>query len=142
MRFTQEWFRNSPQEEVKLLNGEEVWVCDYRFTSLGNKPIRVIVPTLCIIHVSFYVDKYYPRGNPIPVVELKIKKNGKDLKVEDNTTAYNNWLKIFNDEQECRAFFREQMTENLDDLDEWEKGQIERAAELRATMHKLLKEHG
>src|SRR6478736_1011334 len=100
MRFTQEWFRNSPQEEVKLLNGEEVWVCDYRFTSLGNKPIRVVVPTLCIINVSFSVDKFYPRGNPFLTVELKIKKNGKDLKVEDNTTAYNNWLNIFSDEQE------------------------------------------
>ncbi len=145
MYFTEEWFRRVPRPEVQALHGQKVWVCDWRFRSIEDKPIRVVVPTLVSLEVkSMNLQGYTNIQGTIsyhtPYIQL-VQKNGKYLSVRDSTTDWNRWLHIFDDEQECRQFFKAQMEQNIQDMNAWELHAIERAAGFRTKMNALIKEH-
>jgi hypothetical protein len=99
--------------------GLDYWVCDYRFRSASDKPIRVVEPT----HVMLIHDKLSSRPEvyfaPFSSVQSGVVLFNKKIKLQDNTAWGNNYLNIFDNEDECWAFYKKQHVEALALLDQY-----------------------
>jgi hypothetical protein len=108
-----------------LIAGMVVWACDYRYTSLDDKPIRHVKPTKCLVRHTDETDKniYYSDFFLSPY-----GKKGQILKrvipIYDNTgyrTMSGTALLMFDNEIECREAYKEFKTKNLLLLASWWK---------------------
>lgn len=99
--------------------GEEVWICDYRFNDIDNKPIRHIKPKKVVV----YSNTDLPKNKKVYYSEFhfrEVKDNGKPSSTVigpyDNT-GYRFYtgesLNIFYDEKECIKHYKKQCRENL-----------------------------
>lgn len=107
------------------MDGEYVYICDYRRTDLSKKPIRNVPPTKVMIRSNEETKKriYYSNSHFV-----SLKKDGtassKVIGLYDNTgfrTFTGTPLKVFDNELECNAQWN-------DDLKEVEKKLLEKRA--------------
>ncbi|QWU14231.1 hypothetical protein SAMN04487895_101521 [Paenibacillus sophorae] len=113
----------------KVVIDEEVWICDYRFNDIDNKPIRHVKPKKVVV----WSNKDLPKNKKVFYSEFhfrEIKENGKPSSTVigpyDNTgyRAYTGVsLNIFYSEEECRKHYKKQCKENLK---KFEKAKISR----------------
>lgn len=91
--------------------GDEVWICDYRFETVANKPIRHVVPQKVVIEDNSNLPAnkkiYYSSIHFLP-----LGKNGKPKKqviAPFDNTGYRGYtgvsLQIFATEKECREAY-------------------------------------
>lgn len=102
-----------------VIIGEEVWICDYRYNDIDNKPIRHIQPKKVVV-VS---NEDLPKNKTVYYSEFHfkaIKENGKPsstiIAPFDNTgfrSFTGESLNIFYSEDECRKHYKKQCKENL-----------------------------
>lgn len=100
-----------------------LWVCDYRYKDISNKPIRHVKPTIvAVVHNSKTKKRvYYSEYHLAP-----IGKKGQVLKqvipIFDNT-GYRSYtgvpLQMFTTEIECIAAYKELQSEVLKQLESW-----------------------
>ena len=96
------------------LDGQKVWICDFRYDDYGNKPIRNIQPQLVLVRSNNETTKriYYSKSHFVG-----LNKNGKPLKSKiiapfDNT-GYRfiggTPLNVFYNEEDCVQCYKEQL---------------------------------
>ena len=109
------------------LNGEVLWVCDYRQPDLNKKPIRVVKPTKVLVRPMsttreniYYSESYF---SPLGKDNKPLKKV---IKLYDNT-GYMSYpgvpLRVFTDEYVCKVAFSDMCVDVIDRSDEWLKEQ-------------------
>lgn len=106
------------------MDGENVWVCDFRYRDRTKQPIRNVPPTYVIVTPSSETSKtiYYSHSYFRP-----IGKNGatsRIIKPFDNT-GYRSYpgepLKVFDHEEECVEYWNAVMDEEIEYLNERKK---------------------
>lgn len=101
----------------KVVIEEEVWICDYRFNDIDNKPIRHVKPKRVVV----WSNRDLPKNKKVYYSEFhfrEIKENGKPSStviVPYDNTGYRSYagdsLNIFYDEKECIKHYKKQCKE-------------------------------
>lgn len=131
-------------EQLLDLTGEIFWICDYRFLSLREKPIRSVSPVQAVLFVLDRGDnsnKFYRR--PAKMEFAILGKNGRPLtrriNFTDNTASWHSGqLNVFDNEKECRECFAKQAEKILADLVEYEEQELLRIKRIRDTLQSQL----
>lgn len=111
-------------EKVKNgeLNGEIVWICDFRYSDISNfKPVRHVKPTKVLIRSNSETKKriYYSKSHFVELNKDGKPLNSKIHNLYDNT-GYRSFtgtpLNIFFTEKECVKCYNEQCEKVKNDL--------------------------
>lgn len=95
------------------MNGEIVWICDYRHNDINDKPIRKIEPIKVIIRSTDEIKNrvYYSNSFFSKIGKNEKPQKSSIIKVYDNT-GFRSYpgepVHVFTDEKECREFYLEQ----------------------------------
>lgn len=126
-----------------MLNGRTLWVCDYRYNDITDKPIRSIVPTKVIVKSNTELPKnksiYYSDSH---FVKMSGEKETSTIIPLFDNTGYRSRtgtpLNIFTEEDECKKFFNRQLDKANEEVTVWLESMKRRASEL-LEKHKKLK---
>lgn len=110
--------KHSDYKSVYKIN-EEVWICDYRYNDIDNKPIRHVQPKKVVV----VGNEELPKNKKVYYSDFHfraIKENGKPssaiIAPYDNT-GYRSYtgesLNIFYSEKECKQHYKKQCKENI-----------------------------
>ena len=106
--------------------GQELWICDYRYTDFNNKPIRHVPPTkvncLSIKDTDkrvYHSECFFREGN----------KKSSLIRLFDNTWYRMNpetgtALNVFTMEEECRKYYLAQKKKLRKEFQEYKKQQL------------------
>lgn len=110
---------NFKEAKEKIKVGEHVYICDYRFNSIDDKPIRHIQPMKVVV----CSNDDLPKNKRVYYSDIHFRPVGENDKIQsriiapfDNTgyRAYTGVsLNIFYDEKECKEFYRQQCNKNI-----------------------------
>lgn len=118
------------------LDGQIVWVCDYRFNDFNNKPIRHVPPTKAIIVAAGSEKINYSNSYFMALNEHGAVKKSKKIKLYD-ATGWRSFpgipLNIFTTEQACKDKYTELQNVIKKDLDAWWSRQTLRYNEILHT---------
>jgi len=89
------------------LDGETVWVCDFRFDDYSNKPIRKVKPVEAVIK-SGSTSKENGYGSLSHFVKKKDMKT--IIKLNDNSYRCTP-LAVFDNQEECEKHYEKQKIE-------------------------------
>lgn len=123
-------------------NGKMVYICDYRFKDINDKPIRFIPPQKVLVVSSEDVNKkIYYSDSCFLVLNKKGEPTNKVIVVFDNT-GFRSFrgipCKVFDNMEECVLEFKTLVNENIKKIDEWKKAQDARYLELVKKNNELL----
>ena len=104
-------------------DGKKVWICDYRFNNLDEKPIRHVPPTEVLIRANSEIkDRVYYSESHFALLNKAGVPGAKITKLYDNT-GYRSYpgtpLDVYDNETECKARYEELRTVILAELDSW-----------------------
>jgi hypothetical protein len=108
------------------LNGQMVWICDYRFDDYSNKPIRSIKPTQVLIRDNDETTKtiYYSTSHFIQIDSKGNLLKSKIIGVYD-TTGYRSYpgiaVNCFRTKKECDTFYKKQINEAIKGLQDYKQ---------------------
>ena len=96
------------------LDGQIIWVCDYRHDDYTNKPIRAVKPTKVLVESNgLKINiKNYSESQVVALNKKGLPIKSKTYRLFDNTAHWGyqkNALKCFNTEQECVEFYKTQI---------------------------------
>lgn len=95
------------------MDGEIIWVCDFRQEDIHKKPIRKVVPTEVIVRPATDTKNtiYYSQSYMSPLSKTTREPLAQEIKVFDNT-GYRSFsgvaLSAFTTQEECQAHFDKQ----------------------------------
>ena len=104
-------------------DGKYVWVCDYRFTNMNEKPIRHVAPQKVFVRSNTETPKrFYYSESHFVALNTKGGLTTKIITLYDNT-GFRSFpgvdLSVFENEEECRVCYRDQCKEILANLEIW-----------------------
>jgi hypothetical protein len=98
------------------MDGEYVWICDYRYNDIHKKAIRNIKPQKVLVRSNRETNKriYYSESHFLGLNKKSLPLKSKIIPVFDNT-GYRSFtgvpVKIFDNEDECRRCYKAQAGE-------------------------------
>jgi len=124
-------------------NGKMVYICDYRFNDVNDKPIRFIIPQKVLVVSSKDVDKrIYYSDSCFLVLNKKDEPTKKIISIFDNT-GFRSFpgipCKVFSTMEECTTEFKKMVQENIKQIEVWKNNQDIRYSELVKKNMDLLK---
>lgn len=108
------------------LDGRVVWICDFRFKDISNKPIRHIKPKEVLIRSNKEVTKrvYYSESHFSEINSKGLPVKTSIIPPYDNT-GYRSYrgvaLNVFDNKEECVAMYNKLALDNLKAVDRWFK---------------------
>ncbi len=115
-------------------DGKMVYICDYRFNDVNNKPIRFIFPQKVLVVSAKDVDKrIYYSSSCFLALNKKGEPTSKIIPVVDNTgfrSISGVPCKTFETFEECVFEFKEMVKENIKQIEKWKIEQDSRYASL------------
>ena len=127
-----------------MLNGRTLWICDYRYNDIADKPIRAIVPTKVVVKSNTELPKnksiYYSDSHFVKMCGEK--ETSTIIPLFDNTgyrSRTGTPLNIFTEEDECKKFFNMQLNKANEEVAVWLESMKRRASEM-LEKHKKLKQ--
>lgn len=123
-------------------NGKMIYICDYRFNDVNDKPIRFILPQKVLVVSAKDVDKriYYSESCFL-ALNKKGEPTSKVIPVVDNTgfrSISGTPCRTFETMEECLTSFKEMVRENIKKIDDWKNNQDIRYSELVKKNKELL----
>lgn len=124
------------------MNGQTVWVCDFRYTDFDNKPARNLKPTQALVRSNAATSKrvYYSESHFVGLNAKGEPVASKVIGPYDNTgfRSYTGIaLHCFTTEAECVAHYRKQVRTALQGLEEHKQNKV---AAIDAKIAELTKE--
>lgn len=117
------------------MNGEYVWICDYRYKDISEKPIRHIRPQKVLVRSNDETKKriYYSESHFIGLNKKNEPVKSKVIPVFD-ATGYRSYtgvpVNVFDNEKDCNEKYVSQCAKAESQLDEWIKECNERYSSL------------
>lgn len=123
-------------------DGKMIYICDYRFNDVNDKPIRFILPQKVLVVSAEDVDKniYYSKSCFL-ALNKKGEPTNKVIAVFDNTgfrSITGTPCKVFDNMTDCITEFKVMVNDNIKKIDEWKKSQDARYSDLVKKNNELL----
>lgn len=129
---------------VRYNLGDRLWVCDFRYEDINQKPIRNVPPQ----EVALINNTQLPEGKKVYYSDFHFRALTKTGQVSakviapyDNT-GYRSFtgvsINIFKTEEECWNCYRRQAAEVLLQIDKAQAEQIKRFSDLRVQIESTL----
>lgn len=121
------------------MNGNTVYVCDFRWDDLSKKPLRKVKPTKVMImdkgnKVIYYSHSYFAKINKNGTVSSSV------IKLFDNTgyrSLSGTPLNIFLSEKECVDFYKKQCKVIKDNFTLYEQTTLNKLETLKKEINEL-----
>ena len=112
-----------PSDITELMVNNVLWVCDYRYKDIANKPIRHVKPIkVSLTHNSKTKKRVYYSDYHLAPFGKKGQVLKQVIPIFDNT-GYRGYtgipLQMFDTETECRDAYKLQQSEVLIQLEVW-----------------------
>jgi len=112
------------------MNGQTVWVCDFRYTDFDNKPARYLKPTQVLVRSNDAISKtiYYSDSHFVGLNAKGEPVASKIIAPYDNTgfRSYKGIpINCFKTEKECIAHYKKQIRIALKGLNEHRQKKID-----------------
>lgn len=123
-------------------NGRYVWVCDYRYNDINDKPIRHVHPQRVLVRSNSELQgkKIYYSESHFVELNSKNKPTSKVIALFDNT-GFRSYpgvpVNVFDNEQECLVHYHGQKEEILNMLETWKTRMDHRYQSMKEELLKI-----